>query len=402
MKRVLAKILGPLVCILGLGLLSLCITSCEEEVPGTSMDGEGRLILIYAVAANNLENNLYRDMQEILDVAPQLDLKNNTLLVYSVVQSGKCQLQRLEYDKTKRQYFFNTIKEYEETPLSVEETRFKEVFDYVNDNYDFPNKGLILWSHATGWLPWFAGSSGKLAKRQSFGQDIYQGYWYQCNITTLADAIPAGMFDFIWFDCCYMANIETVYQLREKTEKIVGYVTEIHSNGMPYNLTMPYLLRKNPDLKKAAFELFADYEKDQYAVTVSIMDTSELENLADATRLVMKEGEAPGSMKGIHNYSRLYSYTYRNEKYFYECPEFYDMGQLVEAYTGVSEETIENFRYAMDRAVEYKLASRYDWANKPIDPDGYSGLSMHHYVDNGTGSELYYATLDWYKDTRER
>lgn len=70
----------------------------------------------------------------------------------------------------------------------------------------------------------------------------------------LADAIPDGVFDFIWFDACYMSGIETAYELRDKCDTFVAYPTEVYTPGMPYNLTIPYILKETPDLKSAASE----------------------------------------------------------------------------------------------------------------------------------------------------
>lgn len=382
MKNLLNAMIGGAVLLMSLGITSCKDKENEPELPSNPE----RVILIYAVAANNLSYNLTRDMNEIVQVAPKLDLRNNAVLVYSVTPGGECKLQRLTYNSSTQKYDFTTEKEYPDTPLSVDKERISDVLTYVDQTYDYPKKGLILWSHATGWIPWFAGQSGP---KRSFGQDNYQGVRYECNITTLAEAIPEGIFDFIWFDCCYMANIETVYQLRDKADYIIGYVTEIHNDGMPYDLTMPYLLRENPDYNKAALALYNYYDEEYIPVTVSVMETYQLEYLANASRKVFAEGTAPFDLYNINNYSRI------NQQ------PFYDMGQFLGSYSGVSAESMAEFKEAMNATVVYKYASSSDWANHYINPSRYSGLSIHDYIDNGSGSELFYETLDWYKATRE-
>lgn len=381
MKGILIKILGVCVFIASLGLVS-----CNDE-PEQKIEHK-RLILLYAVAANNLNSNLRYDLREILSVGGQLDLVRNKVMVYSVVPVGECKLQEMVKTKTGT-YEFSTVKEFDPLPLSVEEERIREVIDYVDATYDYPYKGLILWSHATGWEPWFGTfpDSGSGARR-SFGVDSYEGVSYRCNINNLANAIPEGIFDFIWFDCCYMANIETAYELRNKTEKIVGYATEIWNDGMPYDATMPYLLRADPDLPGAAFALFAHYDEAGEAVTISITDTSELEGLARASTRIFAEGTAPTSLVGIHNYARSPN------------GPFYDMGALLRSYRGVPEVYVDEFDKALERAVPYKLASEYDFSGALIRPSQYCGLTMHNFIDNGTASENFYKLLEWYKATR--
>ena len=379
--------------LMALFVLSVCMSSCIYEDEPIYPPEKERLILIYAVAANNLQYNLTLDMQEILKIASTLDLDRNKVLVYSVVNSGECKLQQLVKDK-KGNYNFDDVITFSDLPLSTSPERMQEVYDYVNENYDYPEKGLILWSHATGWVPWFGGNTPDQAeqdKRKAFGQDKFEGGEYWMNITDLAEAIPTGMFDFIWFDCCYMANIETIYQLREKTPYIIGYVTEIASDGMPYHLTMPYLLKKEPNLVGAAENLYDYYSNKGIAVSVSIIDTSKLDLLAEASSNIFSQGILPPDFipSGIQNYGR-------------QGYKFYDMKQLLDIYQDVGEGLKMQLNAAFEEAVIYKAISDYDFNDKPINVSDYSGLSMHNYTDDGSQNNAFYRELDWFKSTRSK
>lgn len=376
---------------IGCLLIALWFPSCVGQEDEPVIQGEKeRLILIYAVAANNLQTNLKYDSLEITVAGPQLDLTNNKVLMYSVVNSGVCLLQELQKNSRTGKYEFVTVTDFPEEPLSTSGERISEVMEYVSANYDYQKMGLVLWSHADGWLPWFAGSTPSYSRKKSFGWDNFDGATYKTNITELAEAIPAGMFDFIWFDCCYMANIETIYQLREKTDYIVGSVLEIASDGMPYNLTMPYLLQKNADLENAAFALFSFYDRNNVPVSVSIIKTGELEQLAEVAKTIISEGTLPTPLTGLQTYQR----SPITEK-------FYDMGQLLRTYMDITEETEQQLTSALNGAVRYKLISDYDFNGRPINTSVYSGLSMHNFVDNGSGNAEFYKILDWYKATRE-
>lgn len=373
--------------------------SCSGDEPSQpekpSDSGDGRLILVYAVAANNLQSYLYLDKQEMMNAGPRLDLDNNKLLVYSVVNNGDCILQELR--KNDGKYEFATIAEFDSLPLSTSPERITEVINYVNDKFQYDKKGLVLWSHADGWLPWFAGSTPNGVKQKSFGWDNFDGGTYKTNINALAEAIPAGIFDFIWFDCCYMANIETIYELRDKTDYIVGSVLETPAEGMPYDLTMPYLLRSDAELEKAAEAFYQEYmgrnpstpvSSLYYGVSISIIDTSYLYLLADAAKEIFNTGIAPTSLSGIQTYQRSLS------------EKFYDMGQLLRSYYGVSEESWQTLAEAFGEVVVFKRISPYDYNVKPVNVEAYSGLSMHHYLDSGSSNEMFYQSLDWFKATR--
>lgn len=363
--------------------MGMTFTACSDDEPLKPSEPQS-LILIYAVAANNLYPDFRDDCEEILEGARTLDMINNKVLVYSVNPYNECVLQ--EVVKSGNTCSFQTVKTFSRLPLSVDPERIAEVMGYVNQNYSqFPHKGLVLWSHATGWLPWFGEFPDQ---RRSYGSDTYNGEKYQCNITDLADAIPENVFDFIWFDCCYMANIETVYQLREKADYIIGYVTEIYSLGMPYHLTLPYFIGSQPNLERAAETLFRYYDDANMAVTVSIMKTDALENLAEKSSVIFKKGAQPSYLSSIQNYSR------------FSGSPFYDMGQLLRSYLNLTEDEISDFDQAMGEAVIFKRASAFDFNHKPISQGNYSGLSIHNYLDNHTANSVFYASLDWFVDTR--
>lgn len=373
-------------------LLIPIFSSCKEDEPEIAPDPES-LILIYAVAANNLEYNLTLDMREILTVAPQLGLERNKVLVYSVVKSGECKLQQLVKDK-KGNYNFDLVTTFPDLPLSTSPERMQDVYHYVNENYDYPEKGLILWSHATGWVPWFGGNTPDQVeqdKRKAFGQDKFEGGEYWMNITDLAEAIPTGIFDFIWFDCCYMANIETIYQLREKTPYIIGYVTEIASDGMPYHLTIPYLLKKEPNLVAAAENLYDYYMNKGIAVSVSIIDTGKLDLLAEASSSIFSQGVFPPDF-----------FPYNIQNYGRQGYKFYDMKQLLDIYQDVGEGLKMQLNAAFEEAVIYKAISDFDFNDEPIIVSDYSGLSMHNYTDDGSQNNAFYKELDWFKSTRSK
>lgn len=362
--------------------LSACSNSDEPSPGGGSRD---RLILIYAVADNDLSGALISDMGEIKKVGPKLDLKNNKLLLYQVNPSEESVLQELR--NVNGTYEFVTVRKYPYLPLSTSEARISEIMQTVTEDYDYEKKGLILWSHATGWLPWF-GNFPEEEKRKSFGRDKYEGSYYECNINILADCIPEGAFDFIWFDCCYMANIETAYQLREKCETIVGYVTEIDGRGMPYHLTMPYLLRKNPDLQNAAADLFDYYDFEDTPVTVSLIKTEELQAVAEIAGQIFNTGSVPSGLNSIQNYSRI------------SGQPFYDLGNLLENYSGMADDLKNDLKEALDRAVPWRLISAYGFNGVRFSQTKYCGLSVHNYTDSQTANANFYRGLDWFKATR--
>lgn len=374
----------------------ICVSffsSCEKIYDEDSDCAKGRLILIYAVAANNLQGNLGQDLSEILSVADRLDLENNAVLVYYVINSGECKLKQLK-KTNKDSYDYIDIATFPELPLSTSAARMQEVFQYVDTNFDYPQKGLIMWSHATGWLYWPAGSTPKDDRHRAFGQDNYQGGVYKTNIPELAEGIPEGMFDFIWFDCCYSANIETIYELKNKTSHIVGSVIEISAYGMPYQLTMPYLLRKEADLVGAA-TAFSNYYENYLPYAISIVNTEKLPYLAEVAKEIMTGYEPPFFYDNIQNYA-----VFKEDG---KRATFYDMRQLLGSYRNLPDALKTELSQSFNATVEFNMISNTNWPingkSEFIEADECSGLSMHNYIDSNDVNAEFYRTLEWYQAT---
>lgn len=48
---------------------------------------------------------------------------------------------------------------------------------------------------------------------------------YEMSLQDFASAIPDGQFNFILFEGCFMAGLEVAYELKDKTQYIVGFIS---------------------------------------------------------------------------------------------------------------------------------------------------------------------------------
>lgn len=370
-------------------LTAFSLTGCHDNEPDAPGESESpqSVTLIYAVAANNLSYYLTLDKQEMMAAAGDIDLYNNVVLVYSVNASNKCKLEKLKFGADGSGYF-DLVKEYPETPLSTDPERINEVLAEVAKMYPEASKGLVLWSHATAWKPWFPPLQPRNAKRRSFGQDVYDGIRYECNINDLAEAIPENTFKYIWFDCCYMGNIETLYQLRNKTEYLIGYPTEMHNEGMPYDLTLPYLAKGTPDLSGAAQVLFDYYNKQYITVSVAVVKAMALNAVAEAAKPIYQNCGRPQNLYAVNNYSRLNGFP------------LYDLKQVLTSYVDVDRDMIDNLDQALDSAIVTSYVSDRSWSNVFFNHENECGLSVSDFINNDTTEDLFYMSLDWYTATR--
>lgn len=376
--------------------LFLTFSSCGKDSPDEPQQEETikSTVLLYAVASNSLYSNLLEDKDEILTAAQQMDLTHLRLLIYEVTRYDEPKL--LELKKLKDgTSTFETVKEYTKDLYSTDPRRITEVIDDVRTSFNSDLYGLVLWSHGTGLDPFSTTRSTvsiNLPELYAFGQDKNDNDEDWTNIDELADAIPDHFFNFIWFDACYMSGIETIYELKDKCDYFVGYPTEVCSEGMPYNLTLPYFLADKPDLRGGA-EKFFDYYKNnaQYRVaTICVLDMDKIEPVADFCKRAYA-GSFLSSGNGLQKYTRG------------SIGPFYDFGQYTRLMSAQNESVtdIEQFEQALDDMTIYAAATDKDFSSNTINKENFSGISCYLFQDDGGRKSEFYKTLDWYKRVYE-
>lgn len=381
----------------------LFFTACNNDNNPDSPYVKGpdnTAILIYAVASNNLEDNLYYDKIEMIQSAREIDLVNNSIYLYEIDYDYSPKLQKLvasEEDK----FIFESLKEYPNSISSLSPSRIAEVISDFKELVPAEKYGIFFWSHGTGADPYYNNPSTKSTSSiidysvmaYSFGYDKTPGdnTHSEINIDDLADALEDGSFNFIWFDACYMAGIETIYQLRNKADYFVGYATEVYSYGIPYEKVLPLLAKETPDLKGAA-EIFFDYYENNpdsrlRAATIAIADLSKIEAVASFCKETYNKDFKPSTF-GLQKYTRL------------SIGPFYDFGQYSSLMLQNSDSSyrIEEFNRLMDNFIIYKAATKNDFNYNEINKENFSGISTHIYDSKSfSEEEEFFRSLDWYE-----
>ncbi len=371
----------------------LAFPSCDKNEDVSKHSRSKRTVLVYAVASNNLASDLVSDKNEMIKAAADVEGlgKDVRLLLYSVASQNATEATLAELSKDSiGQWKFQPLKTYDRNTFSTDPKRMSEVFADLRDEAPSDKYGLILWSHGTGWIPNFSEHQVPKGMAKSYGLDKYQGVSDYCDLHELSSAIPDRMFDYIWFDLCYMMGVEVAYQLRNKCDFIAGYPTEDWSMGMNYDTTLPMLMAPTPDLAGAG-KAFYDYYNDQnMAVTVTVMKTDGFERLAQAATDIYAKGIKPTSIVGLQNYSRLKT-------------ALYDFGQFTKKYLDSSDPEsaalVNEFDDALKEMTLYAGCStkNFNGTQNAFDPAQYSGLSCYFPGKAAADIDSYYFTLDWPK-----
>lgn len=275
MKKLLIRYILPVLAV-------IAFPSCHSDNEPKNPTTPERTVLVYQVANNNLGDGSWdqADIKEMRQAAQAGDIGHNHLLVYNSRRSGITLIEILP-DRV------DTIKIYDNSELSVSSTRMKEVLADVRELRPAQGYGLILWSHGTGWIQ--DGISDEFdAPKRSFG---YESNGKKMNITTLARTLEGEGLQFLYFDCCFMGSVETLYELRDVAPVIVSSPSELPNPGMPYHLNVgPFFRAGSADLLTAARNTFEYYNvlKDPIdrTCTMTVTDQTKLEALAAATKAI--------------------------------------------------------------------------------------------------------------------
>lgn len=373
-------------------VLLIGLLSCDKKDEPVAPEGFKKTVLVYAVASNNLYNNLVYNKKAMLVGMQDVDLDHNNLLLYEVNNRGETTDVATLYKVTKDSegiLNFTSVKTYDRNTYSTDPARIREVIDETMSIAPAEKYDIFFWSHGTGWSP----SENRQHDNNngayySFGYDTYHTITDEIDIDELAACLPNNKFETVWFDACYMSNIETIYEFRGKCKYFVGYPTEIYSQGLPYDKVLPLLYKQTPDIAGAAKAVYDFYSADNAAVTVCAVDMSQVDYIADVVREINHHITViPENFTSVLNYARR------------PYGPFYDLGQyyrVLSSANGLSQQYIDAIDYCIDRIVIYRAASTRDFNNRPIPEENFSGISVHHFDDDGSEDAEFYKRLKWY------
>lgn len=413
-------------------IISICVlfVSCHKDEPQVNKPQEcRRTVLVYMAMQNSLGSSSYHkaDSMEIVHAMQYIPEGDRLLLFIDDARRPRIyELSRnlAEKDKaTGLPYGPKLLKTWSEERSSASGAMLTEVLQYMREKFPSQTYGLVMGSHATGWLPQGGvseGGSAARAPRRTWGIDVGpEGTMSndkgvagsvpdEIEIDDLAAAIKASGVhpEYVLFDACLMQNVEVAYSMREATDYIIASPISISAEGAYYtDLVRLGLFSGDPvDVART----YADYYlgkgsipyTDGYGTVISCVRTSAVEPLAatigdllrelvpaaDATeRLEMLKGR---TLAGAFNYHAYCSN-------FYWRPHYYDLLSAFEA-LGADGGQMARLRSALDDAVVYKAANASFWMGPsyyavqvmPQDDADWCGVSMfvpqQAYSDNAS------------------
>lgn len=255
-------------------LLGSILLSCEKETE--PIPHINHVLLVYMGGDNSLSAETYQKIEALRDGWQPNE--NNRLIIYCDPADAPPRL--IEIVNKNSLNVEKNIQVYQEGN-SADAFVFSTILAEVRKLYPASSYGLLLFSHASGWLP-----NGTLTSPRSVVADQKN----QMELTDFASVIPDHSFDYIIFEACFMSGIEVAYELVDKTDYILASSAEILSPGFTYTYpqNINYLFESPANLTQfaeKAFDYFnnqTDYNK---SATFSIIDISRLKTLAEWVKL---------------------------------------------------------------------------------------------------------------------
>lgn len=402
-------------------LLVVVLASCSNEIPEQQpAKRSGRTVLAYLIS-NNKAGSLDTYLRDnVIDMYTALgNMKEScTLLVFYRPYTGDAPLSKptlmsfyadgrgninnvaaltgteLTFDAVcriaqKKEYTMNS-------QIATDPAVMEEVFTDMQTVAPSDSYGLILGSHATGWM------KGTSVPTKAFGDDN----GYSIDIPDLADVLKKSFsekLDFVLFDACMMGNAEVGYELKDVTSHCIASVMETPVYGFPYDQILPYLYSENVDYSAVCHEFVSFNKTKDVWGTCAVMDCSQMENLASAVKAKLSEWEDALSSVSMQN---VQQYGVNSYKYFsYDVLDFFrELGGK----SGVAEtdlnEAIASIQTVLNEAVIAKeCIPNPSNSSFRVDEARFCGIGMYipkeynPYVTNKTAWNSYYEqSISWY------
>lgn len=397
------KHLSTLLCIMLVMMLHACSdsnTPPESEPPAPPAIKSNRSVLVYMSAHNNLgyanTHNDEDDLAVMLAAATAGHLCGNRLIVLHAPWSSKATLEEITSEGIK------VLETYPEGFVPVSETDMRTVIADFKSHAPAKNYGMVLWGHGSGWVE--DGQKPASIKRSWGGHQTSRGNYIWMNATTLANVLAGEGFDFLYFDCCFMASVEVAYQLRHAVDAIVGSSSELPAEGMPYDKTLPFLMKDEADLEGAAAATFAYFDAMSFSsrtCTMSVIRTAPLDNLAQAVAHIYESATEIPSRINVQQFVTDYDHTYRNR--------YFDLDDFIRQLSGGNPG--EAYTEALSQSVVYHANTPYIWQTDPGQPHNPYEVRIDHHCGLTTfipesasdvDANPLYSPLQWATDVASR
>lgn len=289
----------------------LSVSSCSEEgIDTDSINKQTILVFMPWTGTANGYQGLYPYFKQNLDSIESAIVNagemNGRALVFLSTSADKSSLYEITLEDKKIQH--TPIKEYSGNSYTTADG-ITQLLNDVQSYASALNYAMVVSSHGMGWTfknDWnnypYSAKTRQNAYGSTNGTTTFVPYYptrfygsvddidnYGTDIESLETGIRnAGLkMQFILFDDCYMANVETAYQLKDVTNFLIGSTSEVMVEGMPYQTMWTALASPTPayaTVTDAFYKFYSNYKMP--CGTLSVIDCRQMDKLAEMMKLI--------------------------------------------------------------------------------------------------------------------
>ncbi|MDR1336096.1 MAG: hypothetical protein LBK22_04615 [Tannerella sp.] len=381
MKQIKSKVSQIIMLI----MVQVFFFACERDEPDFSPPAsDRRTVLVYLGTDNNFRAEAAQKTEQ-LKSGWDATFDGN-LLVYA--DTGDRPVLIHIYSHPQRGSIADTVETYP-PGNSASPATLTRVLNRVREYRPAASYGLVVLSHATGWLPAGMSEPAPVLKSVILDKGAGETDSYM-ELADFAAAIPCRL-DFMIFDACFMGSVEVACELKDKTDYLVASPAEVLSPGFVYSTMMRHLFRPEADLAAVAKD-FYDYGNRQSGLhrsaTVSVVRTSELEQLKRFCHSA-PDAASPGQT----DLAGVQTFGYGSQKIYF------DLGDYVQKR---SPERYGEFQSALDNCIVYKACTDgyYSAGTGTLQViRAFSGLSVYVPQPQYPHANAAYKKLKWAQET---
>lgn len=273
-------------------------------------------------------------------------LKATDIIVYKASSASQAVMFRMRYNITLNKCELDTLNV--NAPYNaITKENLTSLLNQVNSYSNTGYYSILVGCHGSGWTPRGSDSTMPRASRAFGGQGIDLQYDLSDVSYAIANSAMKKV-EFVSFDDCYMANVETAYELRDVTNYLVASTSEVMGDGFPYDTLFKYMLG-TPDYDNICKTFYTYYTNNSYPYgSLSAIKCGDaIKQMAS----VMKDINTTYTF----DQSKLSSVQYLDG---YDNNVFFDLSSYVEQ-LGVTPPLSTNFKTALDNLVPYKVYTPY-------------------------------------------
>lgn len=398
-------------CVLG----TLVACSKDDDTNGFVPQPTERTVIVYMAGQNTLSPYVEYNLREMKEGSLKIG-KDDCLLVY-VDRSRNSELPwmaRIRNGQITDSVSLADMGLSQKNEYASDPQMMEDVLQYAVRHYPATRDyGLVLWGHSTGWII----NSDSIAYTRAYGVDnginssvSDNGKWL--NLPTLARILQKlPHMKFIFADCCMFMCLESLYELRNVADYVIGSPVEVPQDGAPYQTVVSAMFDRDNFATKIVDNYYAQKNgaNKNLDLPLTVVKMSEMEPLAKATRSALQAVKAQQTTEYADLKDLIY-YFYNDQNAFYH-PEYdllYDAGDFIRA--KAPEADYQVWKQALDKAVVKKTFSAkwftaFKWDvfygnNFTVTPERQSGVSMYIPQSPTTGHHATYQNdikkLAWY------